>query len=270
MKPTTRLARALRAAPILVLAFLLTGGGAAPAPEVFTANPNAAQVLAAETASPGQAFEQAGALRLPAIGSPSLYPERRVAEFTADAIAKAAADERQAERARARAEARADARAEARAEARADARAEARAEARADTKQHVPVYRGTNHFWIPSLGMSNSVHAFPCSRSRPPGNYMYRWYCAGDNNVYIMGHAYSVMKPLHDLYVSGGLHKGMTAIYANGSGKVTKYRVVSWRVVDPTESAWAIASQPVPSMTLQTCLGKRSQWRLNVRLVAVD
>ena len=118
--------------------------------------------------------------------------------------------------------------------------------------------------------MSYNVHAYPCSRSRPPDNYMYRWGCAGENNVYILGHAYSVMKPLHDLYVSGGLRKGMIAVYANGNGTVTKYRVTAWRVVDPAESHWAIAAQPVPSMTLQTCVGKNSQWRLNVRLVAID
>jgi hypothetical protein len=42
-------------------------------------------------------------------------------------------------------------------------------------------------------------------------------------------------------------------------------------VVDPYEgTAWAIASQPIPSMTLQTCIGKKSQYRLNVRLVRVD
>jgi sortase (surface protein transpeptidase) len=48
------------------------------------------------------------------------------------------------------------------------------------------------------------------------------------------------------------------------------YRVTAWQVVKPTEVSWAIASQPVPSMTLQTCLGANSAYRLNVRLVAVD
>ena len=62
----------------------------------------------------------------------------------------------------------------------------------------------------------------------------------------------------------------MIAVYANGNGTVTKYRVTEWRVVDPVDSHWAIADQPVPSMTLQTCVGKHSQWRLNVRLVAIN
>jgi hypothetical protein len=130
-----------------------------------------------------------------------------------------------------------------------------------------PTYSGTNRFWIPSLGMSDPVHWFSCTRSRDPDNYIYRWGCAGANNVYILGHAYGVMKPLHDLYVRGGLRKGMVAIYADGNGRVHWYRVVSWQVVDPTQVTWAIASQPVPSMTLQTCVGKDSQYRLNVRLV---
>jgi len=130
-----------------------------------------------------------------------------------------------------------------------------------------PSYSGTNRFWIPSLGLNYRVHLFECSRSRDPDNYIYRWGCAGANNVYILGHAYGVMKPLHDLYARGGLRKGMVAIYADGAGRVHWYRVTEWRVVDPSEAAWAIASQPVPSMTLQTCVGKDGSKRLNVRLV---
>jgi sortase (surface protein transpeptidase) len=62
----------------------------------------------------------------------------------------------------------------------------------------------------------------------------------------------------------------MLAIYADGKGNIRSYRVTAWQVVRPTVVAWATASQPVPSMTLQTCIGARSQWRLDVRLVAVD
>jgi sortase (surface protein transpeptidase) len=148
------------------------------------------------------------------------------------------------------------------------AKAEAKSQSKAaDVKPKRPSYSGYNRFWIPSLGMKDRVHEFACTRSRDPDNYIYRWGCAGANNVYIMGHAYGVMKPLHDLYVRGGLRKGMVAIYADAAGRVHWYRVISWRVVDPSEAAWAIASQPVPSMTLQTCVGKYSQYRLNVRLV---
>ena len=131
-------------------------------------------------------------------------------------------------------------------------------------------YRGKNHFWVPSLGMSYNVRWYGCGQTFYPGNYIYRWGCAGENNVYLLGHAHSVMKPLHDLYVRGGLRKGMVAVYADAKGRVTKYKVTEWRVVRPTEIAWQIAAQPRPSMTLQTCVGKDSEYRLNVRLVSFN
>ncbi len=99
---------------------------------------------------------------------------------------------------------------------------------------------------------------------------MYRWGCAGTNNVYLMGHAYSVMKPLHDAYVSGRLRKGTKAWYADPNGKVHVYAVRWWKTTLPTtDAAWAWAPQDVPSMTLQTCVGKNSKYRLMVRLVEI-
>ena len=131
-------------------------------------------------------------------------------------------------------------------------------------------FSGTNHVWIPALGINKSVRAFPCDRQRPPDNYMYRWGCAGTNNVYLMGHAYSVMNGLHDAYVSGRLRKGMKAYYAGRDGKVHTYTVRWWKKTLPTtDAAWAWAPQSVPSMTLQTCVGSNSQYRLMVRLVEV-
>jgi hypothetical protein len=132
------------------------------------------------------------------------------------------------------------------------------------------VYRGKNHVWIPALRVNKSVAFFPCSRTQPPGNYVYRWGCSGSNNVYLMGHAYSVFKPLHDAYVSGRLKKGMKVIYADSKGRVRTYKVVWWRVVRPTTAAsWAWAPLARSSMTLQTCVGRNSSHRLMVRLVQV-
>lgn len=132
-------------------------------------------------------------------------------------------------------------------------------------------YRGTNHVWIPALGINRSVRWFPCDRSREPDNYMYRWGCAGANNVYLMGHAYSIMEPLHDAYVSGRLRVGMKAWYADGDGRVRVYAVRWWKLTRPTpDAAWAWAAQDTPSMTLQTCVGKNSEYRLMVRLTEVD
>jgi hypothetical protein len=129
------------------------------------------------------------------------------------------------------------------------------------------VYAGKNHFWFPTFGLNRAVVLFPCSRQREPDNYLYRWGCAGRNNVYLMGHAATVLRRLHDGYLAGRLHVGQLAMYADGNGRVRTYRVTSWRVVSPENSEWAIASQRVPSMTIQTCIGLK---RLNVRLVAIN
>lgn len=129
-------------------------------------------------------------------------------------------------------------------------------------------YRGTNHVWIPSLGISRAVEFFPCPRTKPPGHQMYRWGCAGANNVYLFAHAATIFKPLHDAYVSGRLRVGMEAIYADGNGRVTRYAVSYWKVVKPDgDVGWAYAAQSTPSMTLQTCVGADSAYRLVVRLV---
>jgi hypothetical protein len=130
------------------------------------------------------------------------------------------------------------------------------------------VYRGTNHAWIPSLGINRTVEFFPCSRTKPPGHQLYRWGCAGANNIYLMAHAATVFKPLHDAYLSGRLRVGMEAYYADGSGRVTRYAVSYWKVVKPDgDVGWAFAAQSTPSMTLQTCVGADSAYRLVVRLV---
>lgn len=154
------------------------------------------------------------------------------------------------------------------AEAAAKAAADAAAKAAAEKARAAATYSGTNHVWMPSLGVSRGVSAFPCSRSEPPANRIYRWGCAGKNNVYLFGHAWGVMKPLHDAYVSGRLKLGMKVVYADGNGRVRTYRVTEIRVVSPTQVDWAIAAQSRPSMTLQTCVGANSEKRLLVRLVA--
>jgi hypothetical protein len=139
----------------------------------------------------------------------------------------------------------------------------------APTARLASSYSGRNHVWIPSLGINRSVSAFPCSRSRSPDNLLYRWGCAGRNNVYLMGHAYSVFKPLHDAYVQGRLRRGMQVVYADNSGRVRTYSVIWWKVVRPTTAAaWAWAAQSKPSMTLQTCVGPNGNLRLMVRLAA--
>ena len=152
--------------------------------------------------------------------------------------------------------------------AKAAAAANAAAANAAEANAATPAYVGKNHLWIPSLGLSRSVETFACTRKTPPANRVYRWGCAGKNNVYLFGHAWGVMKPLHDGYVAGRVKIGMVAKFADATGVVRTYRVTAIRIVTPDQVAWAIASQPVASMTLQTCIGANSDRRLLVRLVA--
>lgn len=130
-------------------------------------------------------------------------------------------------------------------------------------------FKGRDHVWIPALGINRSVSFFSCSSSAYPGDRVYRWGCAGGNNVYLFGHAHSVFKPLHDAYVRGRLSKGMKVIYADGNGRVSTYAVAWWKVTTPDRGGFAYAGQSRPSLTLQTCVGARSQYRLIVRLLKV-
>jgi hypothetical protein len=136
------------------------------------------------------------------------------------------------------------------------------------TQQTTP-YRGRNHVWIPALRIDRAVTGYSCSSSYYPGNRVYRWGCGGTNNVYLFGHAHSVFKPLHDAYVRGRLRKGMKVYYAGSNGRVTNYSVVWWKVTTPTAGAFAYAPLAKPGMTLQTCVGANSRYRLIVRLYRV-
>ena len=130
-------------------------------------------------------------------------------------------------------------------------------------------YGGKNRMWFPALGISRSVYFFPCSSNAYPGNVVYRWGCAGSNNVYLFAHAHSAFKPLHDAYVNGRLRKGMKVSYADSKGKVRTYKLIWWKVTTPTKGGFAFAAQSRPSLTLQTCVGAKSQYRLIVRFVQV-
>jgi Sortase domain len=130
-------------------------------------------------------------------------------------------------------------------------------------------FRGRNHLWIPALRIDRRVSWYACSSSYYPGNRVYRWGCAGTNNVYLFGHAHSVFKALHDAYVRGRLKKGMKAYYAGADGKVGTYSVSWWKVTTPDKGAWAYAGQRRASLTLQTCVGANSQYRLIVRFAKV-
>lgn len=196
----------------------------------------------------------------------------RAADRAAAAAAKAEADARAAAAARAEADARAALAAAAAAKAQAAPKAtpQAAPKAQAPKPAPAPIYKGTNHFWFPRLGINQNVYAFPCSRAEAPGNVVYRWGCAGANNVYLLAHNFGKFYPLYKAYYAGTLKKGLIAIYADSRGRVHYFKLAWYKVVPPDgDVGFAYAAQSRSSMTLQTCVGSNAQLRLVVRFLEV-
>ena len=122
---------------------------------------------------------------------------------------------------------------------------------------------GRNHVWSPALGIDKRVYAFSCSRSRKPGNVVYRWGCAGRNNVYLMGHARTSSARSTPPTTTDGSPRpegllrrlGRQAPHLRGS-------LVEGRRTDPG-CRLGVGVAHSPSMTLQTCLGRHSEYRLD-------
>jgi hypothetical protein len=164
----------------------------------------------------------------------------------------------------------AKAKADAQAAAKAKAAAKPWAEAKPKATPSKPSYRGKNHFWFPGLGINQNVYSFPCSRSTAPGNVVYRWGCAGSNNVYLMAHDFGKFYPLYKAYKNGRLHKGMLAVYADPRGRTHYYKLAFYKVVRPDgDVGWAYASLSRSALTLQTCVSG-GKMRLVVRFYEVS
>jgi hypothetical protein len=133
-------------------------------------------------------------------------------------------------------------------------------------------YSGVYHLWIPALGLSRSIFDWGCNGGLIPNRVEY-WGCAGKNNLYLLGHAWGVFAKIHDGYHSGALRVGLVAYYADKSGKVHGYRISQIRHVANSDyatwSRWAMAASSTRIITLQTCDGATSAYRILVRLVPV-
>ena len=133
-------------------------------------------------------------------------------------------------------------------------------------------YSGVYHLWIPALGLSRSIFDWGCNGGLIPNRVEY-WGCAGRNNLYLLGHAWGVFAKIHDGYHSGALRVGLIAYYADKSGRVHRYRISQIRHVANSDyatwSRWAMAASSTPIITLQTCDGATSAYRILVRLVPV-
>ncbi len=127
---------------------------------------------------------------------------------------------------------------------------------------------------IAGIGLSGSVDNWGCRGGTLP-NRIERWGCAGTGNTYLMGHAFGVFRGLSSAYSAGRLRAGLLATVTTRTGTQT-YRLAWARIVPASYSyrgmsgdQWAWNSTGTPSLTLQTCWGASSSYRLIVRFVAV-
>ena len=138
------------------------------------------------------------------------------------------------------------------------------------TKKVTVSYHGTYHLWIPALSLSREIYDWGCNGGLIPNRVEY-WGCVPKSNLYLLGHAWGVFAKIHDGYHSGALHAGLTAWYANKAGTVRKYRIAWVRHVKNADyaswSQWAMAPSSSQVITLQTCDGPTSAYRILVRLV---
>ncbi|HEX5465375.1 MAG TPA: hypothetical protein VFW92_01740 [Candidatus Limnocylindrales bacterium] len=139
------------------------------------------------------------------------------------------------------------------------------------TPKPAPTYSGRNHMWYPALGISHSVTWYACSASYALSySAVYRWGCAGTNNVYLMAHAGGIFGPLYTAYYAGKLKVGMLVVYADNASHIHYFKLQWWKTTPPDgDVGWAYAAQSVSSLTLQTCVGADSSLRLVARFVEV-
>jgi len=129
------------------------------------------------------------------------------------------------------------------------------------------------HLAIPALGIHEPIYRWGCHGGTLP-NHVYSWGCSGHNNLYLLGHAWGVFKPVHDAWATHSLTKGMTLRLRTATGKVLSFHLAWVRKVHAADlgtdmwgpgKTWAWNATPRRVVTLQTCWGRRSQDRIIVR-----
>jgi len=126
-------------------------------------------------------------------------------------------------------------------------------------------------FRFPAIDLNRPVYRWGCRGGSLP-NLVVRWDCAGANNTYLLGHAWGVFAPLHDARQAGSLRIGQHADLTDSTGHTRRYELAWFRIVPRTYywhglpgDRWAWNATSRPAITLQTCWGATSAYRLIVR-----
>ena len=134
-------------------------------------------------------------------------------------------------------------------------------------------YLGSFSFPVAN-GLQKKVFDWGCRGGTIP-SLVLRWGCAGNRNRYLLGHASSVFNPVVDAYRDGRLKAGKLA-YWTRNGITRTYKVAWVRLVSKTYvwkgrtgDKWAWNATRRAAITLQTCWGAGSDYRLIVRMYLV-
>lgn len=126
---------------------------------------------------------------------------------------------------------------------------------------------------VSGIGLTASVYAWGCGGEVVP-NLALRWGCQKSNNQFIVGHAYGVFHPYYLAYARHLLRPGLIAYFTDTAGHRTRYRLAWVRLVTKTYvwhgltgSQWAWNNTPSAALTLQTCWGSTSKYRIVTRFV---
>jgi hypothetical protein len=126
-------------------------------------------------------------------------------------------------------------------------------------------------FRFPAIGLSRAVYRWGCRGGTLP-NLVVRWDCAGRNNTYLLGHAWGVFAPLAKARRDGRLRVGQAAYLTDTAGVTRRYELGWIKIVRSTYvwhgysgEVWAWNATYRRAITLQTCWGAGSAYRLIVR-----
>jgi hypothetical protein len=124
---------------------------------------------------------------------------------------------------------------------------------------------------IPALGMTRAVYSWGCRGGTIPDKVL-AWGCSGAHNIYLLGHAYGVFAVIHDAWHTHRLTTGMILWFAGPDGHLIRFRLAwvrhtSATYANSTAYTWAYNATTSDSVTLQTCDGAYSQYRIIVRFV---
>lgn len=128
---------------------------------------------------------------------------------------------------------------------------------------------------ISGIGLTARVYDWGCGSAVVP-NLALRWGCRTSNNQFLVGHAYGVFRPYYLAYARHLLRPGLIAVFTDAAGHATRYRLEWTRLVTSTYvwngltgGQWAWGDTSRAALTLQTCWGSTSRYRIITRFVRI-